>query len=150
MTGTYDPREYCVQYRETDFNFVSRLMEQHGIFYFFQHENGKHTMVVARLPHCPPGLPGPGEGALQCKRRRTQSEDVITSFEIEQELRTGKYSLTDYNFETPSTSLLAGEPTVVASARTALTRSMTIPAISESDPGWSFDQDLYAGGRSES
>ena len=39
--------EYCVQYRETDFNFISRLMEQNGIFYFFEHEEGKHTMVIA-------------------------------------------------------------------------------------------------------
>ena len=46
LTSTYDPREYCVQYRETDFNFVSRLMEQYGIFYFFEHENGKHTLVL--------------------------------------------------------------------------------------------------------
>ena len=47
LTATYDQREYCVQYRETDFNFVSRLMEQYGIFYFFEHENGKHTLVLA-------------------------------------------------------------------------------------------------------
>ena len=38
--------EYCVQYRETDFNFISRLMEQYGIFYFFEHDNGDHTMKL--------------------------------------------------------------------------------------------------------
>ncbi len=38
LNGSYSPMEYCVQYRETDFNFISRLMEQNGIFYFFQHE----------------------------------------------------------------------------------------------------------------
>lgn len=42
----YHVREYCVQYRETDFNFVSRLMEEEGIFYYFKHENGKHTMYL--------------------------------------------------------------------------------------------------------
>src|ERR1700684_2095813 len=47
LTGSYEPREYCVQYRETDFNFVSRLMEHAGISYFFKHENGKHTLVLA-------------------------------------------------------------------------------------------------------
>ena len=41
--------EYCVQYRETDLNFVSRLMEQHGIYYFFKHEGGKHTLVLAEF-----------------------------------------------------------------------------------------------------
>src|SRR5450432_230036 len=38
LSGSYDPIEYCVQYRETDFNFISRMMEQFGIFYFFKHE----------------------------------------------------------------------------------------------------------------
>ncbi len=47
LTNTYKPRNYCVQYRETDFNFVSRLMEYEGIFYFFKHEKTKHTLVIA-------------------------------------------------------------------------------------------------------
>ena len=47
LQATYPVREYCVQYRETDFNFVSRLMEQYGIFYFFEHTNGTHTLVLA-------------------------------------------------------------------------------------------------------
>ena len=42
LYGTYTPRDYCVQYRETDFNFVSRLMEVEGISYFFDHQDGKH------------------------------------------------------------------------------------------------------------
>jgi hypothetical protein len=47
MTEQHPSREYCVQFRETDFNFVSRLMEEEGMFYFFKHEKGKHTMVLA-------------------------------------------------------------------------------------------------------
>ena len=46
-SGSYDKIEYCVQYRETDFAFVSRLMEQYGIYYFFEHKDGQHTMVLA-------------------------------------------------------------------------------------------------------
>ena len=42
---SYPPREYCVQYRESDFNFLSRLLEEEGIHYFFKHADGKHTMV---------------------------------------------------------------------------------------------------------
>jgi len=45
--GSCPKLEYCVQYRETDFSFVSRLMEQHGIYYFFKHDGGKHTLVLA-------------------------------------------------------------------------------------------------------
>ena len=43
-TGDHIPLDYCTQYRETDFNFVSRLMEQDGIFYYFEHEKSKHTL----------------------------------------------------------------------------------------------------------
>src|SRR5215208_4673170 len=55
LSGDYQPWDYCVQYRETDFNFVSRLMEQEGIYYFFEHGDGKHTLVLADAPaaHCP-------------------------------------------------------------------------------------------------
>ena len=46
LSATYKEWEYCVQYRETDFNFISRLMEQEGIYYYFKHEDGKHTLVL--------------------------------------------------------------------------------------------------------
>jgi type VI secretion system secreted protein VgrG len=48
--GRYRPRDYCVQYRETDFDFVSRLMEEEGIYYYFKHEKGKHTLVLGDAP----------------------------------------------------------------------------------------------------
>ena len=50
LTETFRKWEYCVQYRETDFNFVSRLMENEGIYYYFEHENGKHTLVLCDAP----------------------------------------------------------------------------------------------------
>ena len=109
--GSYDPREYCVQYRESDFNFVSRLMEEYGILYFFKHQQGKHTLVLADTSTA--HSPCPGQSSV---RYVTVSggpqEDVITGWEIEQELRPGKYSLEDYNFQTPSTNLMVNEPTV--------------------------------------
>lgn len=114
LQGTYSTLDYCVQYRETHFNFVSRLMEQYGIFYFFEHEESKHTLVLADSNS---GLqPFAGSGTVRCDlvSGGTEDEDLITAWRMEQELRTGKYSLTDYNFETPSTSLLASEPTVVS------------------------------------
>jgi type VI secretion system secreted protein VgrG len=107
--GSFPTREYCVQYRETDFNFVSRLMEQYGIFYFFEHTDARHTLVLANSQQAHQPCPGQssvpfhetaGPGALP------EYEDVITGWRMEQELRPGKYALTDYNFETPSTSLL--------------------------------------------
>lgn len=114
LNGTYSPMEYCVQYRETDFNFVSRLMEQNGIFYFFKHESGKHTMVIADSATIHEPCPGQESATYNPSATGSPTEtDAILSWLIEQELRSGQHTLTDYNFETPSQSLLASEPTIV-------------------------------------
>src|SRR5262245_21318832 len=57
IVGTFHPRDYCVQYRESDFNFASRLMEEEGIFYFFKHTSGGHKMVVANTTQSHPDVP---------------------------------------------------------------------------------------------
>src|SRR5262249_4391316 len=59
LTGTYQPRNYCVQYRESDFAFVSRLMEEEGIYYFFKHTADGCQMVVADSSLAHPDLPEP-------------------------------------------------------------------------------------------
>jgi type VI secretion system secreted protein VgrG len=112
LSGSYTPLEYTVQYRETDFNFISRLMEQNGIFYFFQHEEGKHTMVIADTSSAHEPCPGQQSAGLNLVSGGLDADDVINSWNIEQELKSGKYTLTDYNFKTSSTSLLASEPTI--------------------------------------
>src|SRR5262249_20655538 len=58
LQGTFHPRDYCVQYRETDFNFASRLMEEEGIYYYFKHTDGGHEMVVANTPLSHADVPG--------------------------------------------------------------------------------------------
>lgn len=50
LRASYQPREYCIQYRESDFDFISRLLEQEGIYYFFMHDAGQHTLVLADHP----------------------------------------------------------------------------------------------------
>ena len=112
LRGQYPERDYCVQYRETDFDFVSRLMEEEGIFYFFHHENGKHTLMLADAQTAYDTCP-----ESNVKFRHTTSEhsheDRVTAWEHRYEFRPGKWSHTDYNFEMPSTSLAANEDTVV-------------------------------------
>jgi type VI secretion system secreted protein VgrG len=113
LNGTYPALEYCVQYRETSFNFVSRIMEQFGIFYYFDHsKQGKHTLVLAdqssALSTCPSS---PISYHIQVGG--LDDPEVINDWHVGQEVRTGKYTVTDYNFTIPSTSLLANEPTVV-------------------------------------
>ncbi len=104
---SYEPWEYCVQYRETAFNFVSRLLEQEGIFYFFKHENGKHTLILGDAPSV--HQPCPVQSTVMFDRsallEARHEEDVVFGWKQEQELRAGKYALCDYNFETPSTWL---------------------------------------------
>src|ERR1017187_9119292 len=85
LTGTYDPREYCVQYRETDFNFVSRLMEQYGIFYFFEHENGKHTLVLADSASVHQPCPHQSKAGYNLVTGGLDADDVVTGWHMEQE-----------------------------------------------------------------
>jgi type VI secretion system secreted protein VgrG len=108
LYGSQQPRVYCVQYRETDFQFITRLMEEAGIFYFFQHENGKHTMVLANSPTAHEECPNQATVRYELTSGGWQDDDVITEMRLRQELRPSKYSQTDYNFETPNTSLLVG------------------------------------------
>ncbi|MGA9391188.1 MAG: type VI secretion system tip protein TssI/VgrG, partial [Candidatus Sulfotelmatobacter sp.] len=113
LNAAYPKLEYCVQYRETSFNFVSRIMEQFGIFYYFDHsKQGKHTMVLAdqssALSTCPSS---PISYHIQVGG--LDDPAVVNDWHVGQEVRTGKYTVTDYNFTIPSTSLLANERTVV-------------------------------------
>lgn len=104
LYGDFAPREYCVQYRETDFDFVSRLMEEEGICYFFQHDKRKHVLILANDPAAHDPCPGQ-EKARYDSRNNIAYEDVITELRYEEEFRPGGWAHTDYNFETPSTSL---------------------------------------------
>jgi type VI secretion system secreted protein VgrG len=113
LNGSYSPIEYCVQYRETDFNFISRLMEQNGIFYFFQHQEESHTMVIADSASAHEPCPGQETAGYNLVSGGIDEEDVIHSWNLEQELRSGKYTLNDYNFKTPSANLIATEPSVI-------------------------------------
>ncbi len=106
LTGTYAPREYCVQYNETAFDFVSRLMEDEGIFYFFEHEDGKHTLVLADDADAHAVCPGLSDGARYRASAVEHTDDhAVTGCRIERQVVTGKFAHDDYNFETPSTDL---------------------------------------------
>jgi type VI secretion system secreted protein VgrG len=101
IQGTFYPRDYCVQYRETDFNFASRMMEEEGIYYFFKHTDGNHTMVVANTPQSHADVPGPTQIIFEDVAGGFRHEDRISSWEKVQEWRSGKYTLWDHSFELP-------------------------------------------------
>jgi type VI secretion system secreted protein VgrG len=117
-TGEHLPLDYCVQYRETDFNFVSRLMEQDGVFYFFEHTEDKHTLVLADSNSVFKGCPG--KSSIQYEEGGIgEREGIVTHWERELELRPGKYSLRDHHFQLPGKPLEVSE-TSKDSAATAL------------------------------
>jgi type VI secretion system secreted protein VgrG len=108
LYSSYRSRDYCVQYRETDFNFVSRLMEEEGICYFFEHDKdgAKHTMVLADDAAAHKPCPGQEKARCDFSPGSWHPDDVISDWRVEQEYRPSAWSHTDYNFETPSTSLM--------------------------------------------
>ena len=110
LQGTYKPRDYCVQYRETDFNFASRLMEEEGIYYFFTHADGSHKMVVADTPMSHPDVPGATTVIYEVVEGGLRKEDRVHSWEKRQEIRSGKYTLWDQCFELPGHNLEAVKP----------------------------------------
>lgn len=110
--GKHEKWDYCVQYRETDFNFVSRLMEHEGIFYFFRHEKDKHTLVVADGTHAYQACRDK-QAVCASTLNEHHSTDNVTRWEHGYEFRTGKWAHTDYNFETPATKLLVNVDTLV-------------------------------------
>lgn len=109
LSEMYWQLEYCVQYRETDLAFVSRLMEQFGIYYYFEHEQGKHTMVLtdSKTSHRP--LPGkfatiPFAPFVENERPST---DRIYRVVGQRRLRTAHVVLNEYDYLNPKTTLLA-------------------------------------------
>src|SRR5215469_6666949 len=109
LTNSYQKNDYCVQYRETDFNFVSRLMEKYGIFYFFEHEENSHKLVLADSPSAHSDI---AWGSPISYESGMGDEQVASGWESEQEIHSGKFTLSDYDFQKPSTDLKQSVPTV--------------------------------------
>ena len=119
LTGAHAAHTYCVQYRETDFNFVSRLMEEEGIYYFFEHSDSQHTLVLADAKNahksCAP------DAGIKLHESLSNDKGCVRAWADRYVLTTAKYAMQSYNFETPSTSLLATtDTTVTVGKNTAL------------------------------
>ncbi|MHC4328987.1 MAG: type VI secretion system Vgr family protein [Planctomycetota bacterium] len=107
MSGGYRTWEYCVQYRETDFRFVSRLMEQEGIYYYFKHENGKHSLVLADSYSAHEPYPEFDELIYQPADTGTTTEEYISTWGVETHLQPGFYALNDFDFKNTKRDLQA-------------------------------------------
>lgn len=109
LVKSYPPREYCVQYRESHLAFVSRLLEDEGIFYFFEHTEDKHTLVLADAPSAAAPCPGGAqlEPATAGAGAWASGRNAYTRLAVERTVHPAKVTLTDYHYGTPSTSLEA-------------------------------------------
>jgi type VI secretion system secreted protein VgrG len=103
---SYRKWTYCVQYRESDYNFVARLLEHEGIYWYFEHTDSSHKLILvdSQSAHDAAGgyesLPYFENGA-----GAPPDTDYVSSWSFAREVKTGKVATTSYDFERPSTSL---------------------------------------------
>jgi type VI secretion system secreted protein VgrG len=109
LRGQYEHREYCVQYRETDFNFANRLMEEEGIYFFFKHSRNGHKMIIADATQAHSDVPGLLKAKYDVVEGGGPKGDHIFEWRKTQELRASKYSLWDHSFQQPTRNLEAKE-----------------------------------------
>ncbi len=100
-------RDYCVQYGESSFNFISRLMEDEGIFYYFKHAKGKHTLVLADSTHGYSPAIGVEKVDFIQGINSTCPLNKIFNTKITTAVNTGSYSAADYNYTISQTSLFS-------------------------------------------
>lgn len=105
LSGTYGSVEYCVQYCETSFNFVSRLMEREGIYYFFEHTDDAHTMVLADAATAHQPVTGYEELIYRGRRRTHPDEEHISSWQVLKHVQPGSVALNAFNFKQPGNDL---------------------------------------------
>jgi type VI secretion system secreted protein VgrG len=119
----YPVREYCVQYDESAFQFISRLMEEEGIFYFFRFTDSGHTMVLADSPSAhQPGANSATMYVAPDTKMRARAERV-SAFEMAHGVVAGQHVLADYDSLTAETSQAAS----TSSATTPTGRRYTFP-----------------------
>ncbi|HEY8211643.1 MAG TPA: type VI secretion system tip protein TssI/VgrG [Myxococcaceae bacterium] len=108
LNAVHRIRDYCVQYRETDLDFVSRLLEEEGIAYRFEHEQDKHTLVLVDANTSYPDVAGDATLVFNPGGSLTETE-VVSSLSRTLELRAGSVALRDFNFLRPAQDLGANE-----------------------------------------
>ncbi|WP_413989658.1 type VI secretion system Vgr family protein [Labrys okinawensis] len=108
LSESYPELEYCVQYRESDFAFMSRLMEEYGIYYYFEHSDSDHKLILVDSSSAhEPKLGGAALEFSAVGLDNITAKDRLNEWAEGRRLRSGKVTLEDYDYEKPSTDLLA-------------------------------------------
>ena len=106
--GEYDNIDYCVQYRETDYAFVSRLMEQYGIYYYFEHTDGQHTMILADSLSSHDAIENLPQVPFHYERAKSDRiEQQLNEWTSDRRFRSGKIEFNDYDYLKPPKNLRA-------------------------------------------
>jgi type VI secretion system secreted protein VgrG len=98
-------RRFCVQYRETDLDFINRILQEEGIYYFYEHSKDKHIMVFADDPVCHKPISGNTSLEFKPASGLNPESEVISLIQFSRRLRPGTYVQTNYNFKKPSLPL---------------------------------------------
>ncbi len=138
LQGNHMAREYCVQYRESELNFISRLMEEEGIFYFFEHDDEKHVMVMADNPDVHVAIESPTIVFNEASNMVADQESIY-EYRFVQQIRPSTVSLRDFNFEQPS---LGGMEAMALAGETAPEYESNLEVYDY--PGEYSDRDLGA------
>lgn len=110
LQETYEPRNYCVQYNETDFDFASRLMEEEGISYYFEFSSTAETMIITDNYQSPKDCPDKADLGIHNEVVTGKSlESAVKSWLVDYKLQSGKVTYWDYNFQVPKRKLEAQE-----------------------------------------
>ena len=108
ISGTLAKRPYCVQYRESDFNFVSRLLEEDGLYYYFEHADHAHTMVVVDSYGAHPLATGYENVPFHPNESRAPNGESVTTWSPAGQIEPGIFTLNDYDYEKSSASINGG------------------------------------------
>ena len=103
-------REYCVQYRESDWSFVARLLEEEGFFFFFENLQQKHVLHMGNDYNVHPPIAGEAVVPFHAPDTTTPGEEHISSLFYQEQVRSGSVTLNDFNFEKPNLDLKAPKP----------------------------------------
>ncbi len=108
LNASYPTREYCVQYDESDFDFVSRLMEHEGIFYFFEYDDGEHKLILTDAMSKLENMPGEATVPYRPASSPDQiGQHTISTWASRALIQPAAYAHTDYDFTKPSTPLMS-------------------------------------------
>ncbi len=105
LSATYEAREYCVQYRETDLQFIERLMAEEGIYYYFEHSKDAHLLIITDNVHAPKAIKVPSTLAFHSGAGTVDAEDAVRKFTYAEQIQSGAVMLRDFNFKKPALGL---------------------------------------------